>query len=149
MESRAAIPSLRFASCCIVLVVNGGEGRRVCVFCSTLVTVHELAEIFACSSFAAASSSNSTVEPSFSCPVFSSKSFPVAMRLPPIVCRTASNFPSPAASRAALRSQNVPLRNLSRSISRSTSTRTATLCTRPAESLGAIFFHSNGLSVYP
>ena len=32
-----------------------------------------------------------------------------------------------------------------RSFSRSTSSRTATLCTRPADSFGAIFFHSSGL----
>ena len=50
------------------------------------------------------------------------------------------------ASSSALTSQYPALRNAMRSRSRWTMMRVATDCTRPADSFGATFFHSTGLT---
>ena len=50
------------------------------------------------------------------------------------------------ASSSATMSQYAALRNAMRSRSRCTMIRVATDCTRPADSFGATFFHSTGLT---
>ena len=52
--------------------------------------------------------------------------------------------PAPALARRASRSQYALVRNSRRASSRSTTRRTATLCTRPALSPVWTFFHSTG-----
>ena len=76
-------------------------------------------------------------------PVAASKSRPDATRLPSSSTSDAGNS-APDAANLPSRSQYSAARNAMRARSRSTTRRVATLCTRPAESFGIIFFHSTG-----
>jgi hypothetical protein len=73
-------PSLRLASCVRVDVVNGGAGRSIPGFCSTLETVHGTFARIASASVMAAASSSRRAFGFFSSPVLASKSLPVAIR---------------------------------------------------------------------
>ena len=97
---------------------------------------------------ASASSRCVTSAVGLSRPVVSSKSRPVATDFPAASVRVESmEISSPALASRAERSQYSELRKARRSISRSVSIRTATLCTRPADRPLLIFFHSSGDSV--
>ena len=102
--SRADRRSLRFDSCCRVLVVNGGTGLRVVGFSSTAATLQLPLSIAWRSVWASSSASSRTLLPDLRAPVFSSKSEPPAMRLPLTWVSLASK-PLPACSRRAFRSQ--------------------------------------------
>lgn len=81
-----------------------------------------------------------------------SKSRPVATRRPATAVSRALKVGGAAsgsdtlASSLARMSQQAALRNAMRSRSRATMMRVATDCTRPADNLGATFFHSTGLT---
>ena len=139
-------PSLRLASCESVEVVNGGAGRSTPGLASTDVTSHgRCCRSPSASPRAAASSSRRTLALA-SAPVPESKSLPVASRSLPTRTSVAVNTrPSPES--LASRSQYRLDRNARLASSRSTISRTATLCTRPALSPVATFFHSTGDSV--
>ena len=138
-------PSLRFASCCNVDVVNGAEGRCDAGFSSTDVTVHGMPRFSPSASDVAACSSSRVTVCEVSWPL-SLKSLPVATRRSSTFTSVAPNSLAPLRSRAS-RSQKPALTNARRSSSRSTMRRTATLCTRPAERPVCTFFHSTGDSV--
>ncbi len=61
----------------------------------------------------------------------------------------AAAAPSGRVANSASRSQYSAARNAIRSRSLSTTSRVATDCTRPADSLGMTFFHSTGETSYP
>ena len=87
----------------------------------------------------------------FSSPV-EPKSRPCATRLPSTATSDAGNADrsSPrTGANSASRSQYCEPRNAIRSRSRSTTSRMATDCTRPADSRGMTFFHSTGETSYP
>jgi hypothetical protein len=142
--------SLRPASCCSVLVMNGAYGRRRYGFSSTRVTA-KLEFCRRATRPRAPGSSRCTTSLRVR-PVSGSKSRPVATRLSSSVTRVAANVdgsPSAPASVTANRpstSQYSADRNFIRARSRSTTSLVATDCTRPAESLGMTFFHSTGLT---
>ena len=137
------MPNFRLASCWSVDVMNGAAGERRALVCSTSAT-RQLASLRrAASPVACSSPSASASLPSLSRPVVSSKSLPVARRCSPRCVIVASNATPPLSSVAA-RSKYDALMKSSRSHSRSTRMRTATDWTRPAESLGAIFFQRTG-----
>ncbi len=90
------------------------------------------------------------------------KSRPWAIRRPSTVVSRAPKVagspvaPAPAEASPACPVANVPVRsqysaerNAMRSRSRSTTSRVATDCTRPADSRGMTFFHSTGETSYP
>ena len=121
-------PSLRLASCCRLDVVNGGAGERFVFLTATSVTIGRLARI--------AAAWRSAVSPS-----------PISGFLPPIRTRSASNVSPFGAIRTAFSVQYSRAVNARISRSRSTTIRTATDCTRPAESPARTLRHSKGLSV--
>ena len=141
---RAVKPNLRLASCCNVLVVNGGEGRETYGFTSTDVTRKS-----ALRSFCANSPRRLLVQQQQRrifqlarrrIEIFSLRESARRrrhQRRPRIAC-------PPALANVASRSQYVAEWNAIRCRSRSTINRTATLCTRPAESLGRTLRHNSG-----
>ena len=104
MVSRAERRSLRFASCCRVLVVKGATGLRTVGFASTAATCQRPAMAACCRARASASANNFTLLPTLIAPVLSSKSEPFATRSPPKWVNLASKGICPWA-RLALRSQ--------------------------------------------
>ncbi len=84
-----------------------------------------------------------------SCPT-ESKSRPCAIRRPSTVWRRATSddgsdeSPARPVAKVPVRSQYSAERKAIRSRSRSTTSRVATDCTRPADSRGMTFFHSTG-----
>ena len=140
---RAVKPSLRAASCCSVEVVNGGGGfRRFGPALDALDREPAFRLVLRGSRArrARASASFVTVKRAF--------------------CTSASNFsPANSVSRAGKRAVSFEASastvqyswrwNFWISASRSQMSRSATLCTRPAESPGLIFFHSSGERLKP
>ena len=125
----AVKPSLRLASCCMVLVINGGAGTRRRLPRETAATVK--ASPFTSARMASASAF-----------VFTS-SF-----LPSLSARRAVNFLAcPGGHSTASMFQYSSGLKASISFSLSTMRRTATLCTRPAESPRRTLRHKNGLSL--
>ena len=139
---------MRLASCWRVAVVNGGYGLRFDRFSRRLTTVKVASANRARSASARSRSSRTTLRPGLRAPVRSSKSRPRAIATPSRAARSAVKAP-PSAARCARRRHQAPLRKARRSRSRSTSRRTATDCTRPAERPGLIFFHRSGETLYP
>ena len=125
-------PSLRLASCCRVEVVKGGAGARRAGFFSTERTVKAPAATAARAARATASFPRSK-RPS---------------RLPSWVTSRARNGSEPAATSAST-VQYSRARNASISASRSTTSRSATDCTRPAERAPGSLRHSTGERVKP
>ena len=125
-------PSLRAASCCRVEVVKGGGGERRAGLVSTAVTVKAPACTAARAACALASSPRSNF-PSF---------------LPSWVTRRARNGSEPAETSASTVQYSRAL-NASISCSRSTTSRRATDCTRPAERAPGSLRHSTGERVKP
>ena len=121
-------PSLRLASCCSVLVVNGGAGLRFEGRVATESTTglsERSAAAWACA-----------VSPS-----------PISSALPAIRETSAPNcVPSGVASTASSDQYSRAV-NAVISRSRSTTSRTATDCTRPADSPGRTLREISGLSV--
>jgi hypothetical protein len=144
MTRCGVILSLLLAACCSVEVMNGGAGRCVVSLRSTALT-RQGTVAFAAAARPAASASPSCRRPSpdLRAPVAGSKSLPPATRLPSTVVRRAPNSRSRPASVAST-SQYLATRKACRSSSFSTTSRTATLCTRPADSLVRTFFQSTG-----
>ena len=136
-------PSFRLASCVSVDVVNGGAGRSTPGFSSTAVTVQGRC-------WRSASVKLPRVVLRQDAHVLAGEH---AVRVEVLAGRDASVAESRSASPEtpgrrptdALRDPSTPpARNASRSSSRSTINRTATLCTRPALSPVCTFFHSTG-----
>ena len=160
---RDDIPRRLPAACCRVDVVNGGTGRRRYGFDSMDITVKSCP--CTASAMRCASASLNTMALSFAiaCEGFPSlpKSFDPAIRRPPNDTRRVLNdvstalspgtaFPSeslptplPTAT-VAITSQYGVRTNAIRSRSRSTISRVATDCTRPAESPVLTLRHSTG-----
>ena len=124
--------------------MKGGAGRCRVDLRSTVSTLHGTAPIAPDAiSSAAFPSSASARDDSSGLPVTESKSRAVAILRPPMRVSTAANSRSPAASDARAR-QYSDTRKRRRSSSRSTTSRSATLCTRPALSLVRTFFQRTG-----
>ena len=121
-------PSFRLASCWSVLVVNGGAGLRLDVRVASDSTTGDRARI--------AAACRSAVSPS-----------PMSTVLPSIRTRSAVKVvPSAVASSASSVQYSFAVKaRISRS--RSTTIRTATDCTRPAESPPRTLRDRSGLSV--
>ena len=119
--------------------MNGGLGRRTYGFCSTRETVNDAPSSRVARPRAVSSSRASTSAP-FSFPS-GPKSRPCATRFPSSPTSRASND---SGSNVAARSHQPAATNAIRSRSRSTTSRVATDCTRPAESPRMIFFQSTG-----
>jgi hypothetical protein len=136
--------SLRPPSCCSVEVMNGGLGELRYGFWSTLRTANGRAGSAAASRSARAWSTTTT--PARGWPS-SPKSFPVATRTESIATRVAVN--AGAVALVATTSQYGARTNRIRSCSRSTTRRTAGLCTRPADSPGLTRRHRTGDTSYP
>ena len=134
MVLRAEKRSLREASCCSVEVVNGAAGRRARSRFSTLLT----------RSPPAAASTRSRA----ACAAASSTSPNLPSLLPSSACRRASKALPPRAKRAVT-DQYSRGSKASISASRSTISLSAGLCTRPADSFGAILRHSSGDRLKP
>src|SRR5688500_14817367 len=141
-------PSLREASCCSVVVRNGGYGERRYGLDSTERTAYDVS----CSPSTSASArdrSRWTVLPSaedLSRPS-GPKSEPRATRAPSTEVSLAGNIRCSCfepASKVPSRSQYDACRKRIRSRSLSTTSRVATDCTRPAERPDMTFFHSTG-----
>ena len=120
--------------------MNGAGGRRLVGFSSAEMTLKVLRP--SCSSRLRASwAERSATLPSALAvrrPVSASKSLPLAMGLPSNELSLALKEPS-SALKVPVRSQYSAETKRMRSRSRSTTIRVATLCTRPAESLGLTF----------
>ena len=128
----AVKPSLRAASCCRVEVVKGGEGLRLTGFFSIDLIV-KLPALMA-----------SRAAPAMASEVMSSR----CTRLP--ACLTSRVVKGGlSAARSASTDQYSWGRNASISISRSTTIRRATDCTRPAERAPGSLRHSTGDRVKP
>ena len=125
-------PSLRAASCCRVEVVKGGAGERLAGFFSTADTLNWPASTAALAARAEDSLLRSNLE-----------SF-----LPWCLTSLARNGSEPAETSAST-VQYSWVWNCSISISRSTTRRRATDCTRPAERLPGSLRHSTGDRVKP
>src|ERR1700761_1007054 len=125
-------PSLREASCCRVEVVKGGEGKRRAGFFSTADTLNWPASTAALAARAEASLLRSNL----------------ASFLPACLTSLARNGSEPAETSASTVQYSWVL-NCSISISRSTTRRRATDCTRPAERLPGSLRHSTGDRVKP
>ena len=123
-------PSLRLASCCSVEVVNGAAGDRFWVRVPTFVTI-------GCRSRMAATCASDVV------------SSGISIAAPSIRTRSAANVSPAAVARIAWIVQYSRAVNPLISRSRSTTSRTATDWTRPAERPRWTFLASSGLSVYP
>ena len=147
MVRAAPKPNLRDASCCMVVVRNGAYGLRVYGLASTEAMVN-VWSASAVASAPARSSSRWTTSGFLSAPS-SPKLAPVATRLPSTVRSFAGkrrgSCCSPA-SNVASRSQYDAERNAIRARSRSTTSRVATDCTRPADRPLMTFFQSTGLT---
>ena len=139
--------SRELASCCRVLVVCGGSGRRVVSLTSmertTNAGVRSVTAPLASRPSAAMTSAASASVPSSS---FSRSAASVSPRLP---TRRALNGLLPSLARRASMVHDSTGTNASISVSRSTTRRTATDCTRPAESPARTLRHSSGESRYP
>src|SRR5689334_14244658 len=120
-------PSLREASCCRVEVVNGGGGERRAGFFSTALTLKVAALTASRAAKAAVSSPRSNL----------------ASRLPWWVTSRATNGSAPEETSAST-VQYSWVRNASISSSRSTTRRSATDWTRPAEREPGSLRHSTG-----
>ena len=118
-------------TCCSVDVMNGGFGRDVYGLVSTLRTVNVAPSSRSAKPRAAVSSSTTTSSARFSWPK-ESKSLPSATFCSLTLTRPAVNCGS--VGKAASRSQYAAATNAMRSRSRSTTSRTAGDCTRPADS---------------
>ena len=118
--------------------MNGGAGRRVYGLSSTERTANSAPSRRETSP--RASSSESCTASAFSCPSWP-KSRPCATRLPSSWTSRAANEPG---SNVPSMSQYAAAMNSIRSRSRSTTSRVATDCTRPADSRGITFFQSTG-----
>ena len=135
-------PSLRLASCVSVEVVKGGAGRSTPGFSSTELTVHGM--------FFHSASTSARLSLSVSTRAFLPVSAPLASKSLPVATRSSPNRASvavnsrPSPDSLASRSQYVAARNARRCSSRSTISRTATLCTRPALRPVCTFFQSTG-----
>ena len=143
-------PSLRDASCWSVVVRNGAYGDLRYGFRSTEPTVKPVSPSRPARA-AACSPSRCSRSADFSCPV-GPKSRPCATRLPSTATSEAVNGDMSAprtGANSASRSQYREPRKAIRSRSLSTTSRTATDCTRPADSRGMTFFHSTGETSYP
>ena len=106
MVARADMRSLRLASCCRVLVVNGAAGFSVKGLRSTLEARKAAARSRSTSSPAMVSVTWSTeLASAASFPVAGSKSLPVATRLPPRDTSRAANSSPLAVAKRASRSQ--------------------------------------------
>ncbi len=125
-------PSLREASCCRVEVVKGGGGERRAGFFSTAATV----KLAALTASRAANAEVSLARSN------------LVRRLPSCLVNRARKG-SPPAETSASTVQYSWVRNFSISISRSTTSRSATDCTRPAEREPGSLRHSTGESVKP
>ena len=79
-----------------------------------------------------------------SLPVAGSKSLPAGIRRPSTETSAASSCCRSVLANLPIRSHHVADTNAIRSRSRSTISRTATLCTRPAESFGRTLRHNSG-----
>jgi hypothetical protein len=101
MVRSAENPSLRFASCCRVEVVNGAYGAWVAGRSSTEVTDHGSTPFRASRSLPAVCSSSIRTSPSLSSPVAGSKSLPVAIRVDPTRTRVAAKETPSERSRAS------------------------------------------------
>ena len=121
-------PSLRLASCWSVEVVNGGAGERFWVRVPTLVTLGWSASIAARWRSAVASSLTSSAAPSI-------RTTSAVNRSPAAVARSASIVQYSRAVKASI------------SRSRSTTRRTATDWTRPADNPPRTLRDRSGLSV--
>ena len=133
MVRSAPKPSLREASCCKVLVANGGAGWRCTCFFSTLSTRNCRASIAATARLASAS---------FARPNLSSL-------LPSSMLRRAWKSAPLGVVNAAWMLQYSCGLNASISFSRSQIRRSATDCTRPAEREPCSLRQSTGDSVKP
>ena len=128
----AVKPSLRAASCCRVEVVKGGDGLRLTGFFSIDLMV-KLPALMASRAASAMASE-----------VMSSR----CTRFP--ACLTSRVVKGGlSAARSASTDQYSAARNASISISRSTTMRRATDCTRPAERAPGSLRHSTGDRVKP
>ena len=116
-------PNLRAASCWRVEVVNGGAGLFFTGFLSISVIVNSLSLQDA----KKASASSSVLKP----------------------CANDALMGWSSTMKTALTLYTDSLLKFSISFSRSTISRTATLCTRPAERLGFSFFHNTGEILKP
>src|SRR5437899_10398152 len=125
-------PSLREASCCKVEVVKGGGGERLAGRFSTAAIVKVAA-------LTASRAANAEVSLDRS---------NLVSRLPSCLVRRARNG-SPPAETSASTVQYSWVLNFSISISRSTTSRSATDCTRPAERDPGGLRHSTGDRVKP
>ncbi|CAB4956096.1 unannotated protein [freshwater metagenome] len=126
--------------------MNGAFGLSVLGDSSVDLTVKALPERLWTNSLAPASSNNKMFAADFSFrPPLASKSFVAATLLP----SNESNLALKPASHCAVKSHHLDEMNAMRSRSRSTISRVATDCTRPAEILGITFFHKTGERRYP
>ncbi len=154
MARRELKRSLRPASCCKVEVMNGAAGERRKGFSVRDLTVKP-APWRPLASERASCSSRTTTEPGAVRVPVCPKSRPEARATPSTAASEAVNeFGEPwAAGVAVVKVASMPHhpagRNSIRPRSRSTTIRVATLCTRPAESRGMIFFHRTGDTSYP
>ncbi len=132
-------PILRAASCCNFDVINGGTGLRLRSFVVTESTTNF--SLFASSTIVCA------VASSLMCVSFFFNSWsnaPVLTVLSSILKSLASKAGGNFAVKFAAIVQYSVLINFSISRSRSTTSRSATVCTLPADSLPPTFFHSSG-----
>ena len=125
-------PSLREASCCRVEVVKGGAGLRRAGFFSTEATVKRAAWTAALAASALASFPKSNL----------------VSRLPSCLTKRPTKGSEPAVTSAST-VQNSWVLNRSISSSRSTTNRSATDCTRPAERDPGSLRQSTGERVKP
>ncbi len=125
---RGEKPSLRLASCCSVLVVNGGDGLVFLLVTATLATRGWSPRSASACAVAAGPSPIPGLAPSI-------RTSSAANRSPASVCSSASSVQYSRAVKARI------------SRSRSTTMRVATDCTRPAERPPRTLRDSNGLRV--
>ena len=113
----ADIRNFLAASCCNVLVVNGGFGFDVRGFSSIFITCHDPLSNSLTSFLAFASDRSKTVS-FFNFPVFESKSLLDAIRLSSMECNVALKLESsPFFARSACKLKYVVLRNFARNLS--------------------------------
>ena len=137
MVRRAPNPSLRDASCCKVEVVNGAEGLRRRGFSSTEITFNEPA--------ASRSRRSRIVEATASAVTVNWLTFWPSSHTSFAV--NSLNGSPPLRSASILQYSRGT--NSAISFSRSHTSLSAGLCTRPADRPRFIFFHSSGERVYP
>ena len=140
MVRLAPNPSLRAASCWSVEVVNGGAGLRLTSFSRTSRTRYAASRRR--SAWRAASASADRVMPFLSGEV-ASLPWGISIR------RAENGASSPSGVRRTSTLQYSTGTKAAISRFRSTMSRRATDCTRPAERPGRTFFHRTGESRYP